>query len=78
MSAYLLRRARRSRGLAGRINRGFDRLKAIYARHLDVALQQRRPIYAAWAVVSVLAVLMFTQAPRSSRRPRTRASSSAS
>jgi multidrug efflux pump len=64
MSASLLKEGQEDRGLAGRINRGFDRLRTIYARHLDTALQGRRAIYVAWAVVSVLALAMFTQAPR--------------
>jgi multidrug efflux pump len=64
MSASLLRAGQEERGLAGRINRGFDRLRTIYARHLDTALEGRRAIYVAWAVVSVLGLLMFTQAPR--------------
>jgi multidrug efflux pump len=64
MSAYLLRQGQEDRGLAGRINRGFDRLKAIYTRHLETALEGRRAIYVAWGVVSVLALLMFTQAPK--------------
>ena len=64
MSAYLLKEGQEERGLAGRINRGFDRLKAIYTRHLETALQGRRAIYVAWGVVSVLALLMFTQAPK--------------
>jgi len=64
MSASLLKAGQEERGLAGRINRGFDRLKALYARQLDHALEGRRAIYVAWAVVSVLALAMFTQAPR--------------
>ncbi|HSN91533.1 MAG TPA: efflux RND transporter permease subunit [Anaeromyxobacteraceae bacterium] len=64
MSAHLLRRGQEEKGLAGRINRGFDRLKAVYARHLDRALEARGALYAAWAVVSLLVVAMFTQAPR--------------
>ncbi len=64
MSASLLREGQEERGLAGRINRGFDRLKAIYARHLETALAGRRAIYVAWAVVSVLGLVMFTQAAR--------------
>ena len=55
MSAYLLKAGQEEHGLAGRINRGFDRLRATYARHLDVALRGRRAIYVAWAVVSALA-----------------------
>ncbi len=64
MSASLLKAGQEERGLAARINRGFDRLKAIYTRHLDVALGARRPIYVAWAAVTVLGFLMFMQAPK--------------
>ena len=64
MSAYLLRGDREERGLSGRINRGFDRIKAIYARRLERSLQAPRPIYVAWAVVSLLALAMFSQAPK--------------
>jgi multidrug efflux pump len=64
MSAYLLKKGQEERGLAGRINRGFDRLKEIYRRNLETVLRGRRAIYVAWVAVSVLAVLMFTQAPK--------------
>jgi multidrug efflux pump len=64
MSAALLRRDGEARGLPARIQRGFDRLKAAYDRRLVRTLGSRRPIYAAWAVVSLLTVAMFTQAPR--------------
>ena len=64
MSAYLLRGDREERGLSGRINRGFDRLRAIYARRLERSLHAPRPIYVAWAVVSLLALAMFSQAPK--------------
>ncbi len=64
MSANLLKPGQEERGLAGRINRGFDRLRATYARHLDAVLRGRRAIYVAWVGVSVLALAMFTQAPR--------------
>ncbi len=64
MSASLLRGGHEDRGLAGRINRTFDRIKATYARQLDGALRARGAIYVAWAVISVLAVLMFWQSPK--------------
>jgi multidrug efflux pump len=64
MSAYLLREGREERGLTGRINRGFDRLRATYSRHLDVGLRSRGAIYAAWIAVSALTLLMFTQVPK--------------
>ncbi|WP_176062339.1 efflux RND transporter permease subunit [Anaeromyxobacter diazotrophicus] len=63
MSAYLLRRE--ERGLAARISRGFERIKAVYARLLDRSLSgSRGSIYAAWIVLSLLALAMFSQAPR--------------
>ncbi|HYG66527.1 MAG TPA: efflux RND transporter permease subunit, partial [Anaeromyxobacteraceae bacterium] len=64
MSANLLRRGDDERGLPARINRGFERIKRVYARHLDTALQVRKPIYVAWIVVSLLAFAMFSQAPK--------------
>jgi multidrug efflux pump len=64
MSARLLREGAEERGLTGRINRGFDRLRARYARLLARALEARRPIYVAWAAVSALAVLMYWQSPK--------------
>ena len=62
MSAYLLRPE--EGGLSGRINRGFGRLKGIYARLLERALNARGLVYLAWIVVSVVAIAMFTQAPK--------------
>jgi multidrug efflux pump len=64
MSSSLLRSGHENRGLAGFINRAYDRFKAVYARHLDFALRYRGAIYLAWIVVSVLALIMFTQAPK--------------
>ncbi|HZZ83714.1 MAG TPA: efflux RND transporter permease subunit [Anaeromyxobacteraceae bacterium] len=64
MSAYLLKPGQEEHGLAGRINRGFDRIRSTYARQLDVVLGARGAIYLVWIVVSVLAVLMFSQAPK--------------
>ena len=62
MSAYLLHSE--EKGLAGFINRTFDRFKAAYGRTLDVTLRSRGPIYAAWIVISLLALLMFSQSPK--------------
>jgi multidrug efflux pump len=64
MSAFLLRAGHEDRGLSGLINRGFDRIKATYARHLDASFKARGAIYTVWGAVSVLALLMFTQAPK--------------
>jgi len=62
MSAYLLRRE--ERGLSARISRGFDRIRDLYARLLARSLAARGSIYAAWVVLSLLALAMFSQAPR--------------
>jgi len=64
MSAGLLKAGHEDKGLSGVVNRAFERLKATYARHLAVVLQSRRVVYVAWGVVSLLALLMFSQAPR--------------
>jgi len=64
MSAYLLKGGHEERGLSGRINRGFDRLRALYGRALEAALGARRAIYVAWGVFGVLALLMFSQSPK--------------
>ncbi|MFP2925521.1 efflux RND transporter permease subunit [Pyxidicoccus sp. 3LG] len=64
MSAALLRAGHEDHGLPGAINRGFERLRAAYARSLDRALGARGVVYAAWAVLSLLALLMFSQSPQ--------------
>src|SRR5437588_702222 len=60
MSAYLLRGGDEDKGLAGVINRAFDRFKAAYGRALSTTLRTRGAIYFAWGMLSVAAVLMFT------------------
>jgi multidrug efflux pump len=64
MSATLLRADREDRGLTGMINRGFERIRRLYARLLAGALEARRAIYVVWVVLSVLAVLMFQQSAK--------------
>jgi multidrug efflux pump len=64
MSGALLRADREERGLAGRINRAFERLRESYGRRLDLALRHRRSIYAAWIGVSLLTLAMFTMVPK--------------
>jgi multidrug efflux pump len=64
MSAALLRRGQEEHGLPGLINRTFDRLKATYARTLDVVLSSRKIVYASWVVLGLLVVLMFSLAPK--------------
>src|SRR5438477_2064679 len=60
MSGYLLRSGGEEKGMAGIINRAFDRFRAAYGRALSVTLRSRGAIYLAWGLLSVAAVLMFT------------------
>jgi multidrug efflux pump len=64
MSAYLLKAGHQDRGMSGVVNRAFEAIKRMYARHLTMALGSRRAIYTAWIVISVLAFLMFAQSPK--------------
>ncbi|HEU4382437.1 MAG TPA: efflux RND transporter permease subunit [Anaeromyxobacteraceae bacterium] len=64
MSGALLRPGREERGLTGRINRAFDRLKAAYGRRLDGSLRSRRWIYVTWVGVTLLTLAMFSQVPK--------------
>ena len=59
MSAKLLKPGLNEHGLAGRISRDFDRLKAFYGRLLDQTLAARPAVYLVWIVISLLAIPMF-------------------
>ena len=63
MSARFLPEERDEKGLPARIDRGFQRLRELYSRALDVALANRPGIYVAWVGLSILAVLMFSMSP---------------
>lgn len=63
MCAKLLTPGLTEHGLAGRIERGFDRIKLIYGRLLDGTLGARPAVYLAWLVISLLAVPMFIMSP---------------
>jgi len=59
MSAKLLVPGLEERGLAGRISRGFDRLRVFYGRCLAATLRNRPAVYLVWILVSLLVVPMF-------------------
>lgn len=63
MSAMLLKPGLTERGLAGRIDRGFKRLRAFYGRLLDMTLNYRPGVYLVWVVVSLLVIPMFMMSP---------------
>ncbi|MCL5966003.1 MAG: efflux RND transporter permease subunit [Deltaproteobacteria bacterium] len=64
MSSRLLKPDGGERGLAGRISRGFERLKFAYVRRLDATLKARPAVYAVWIVVSLLTVPMFVMSAK--------------
>jgi multidrug efflux pump len=64
MSATLMRGGDEEKGLAGIINRTFDRIRNRYSRMLESTFSARGAIYATWVVISVLALLMFVQSPK--------------
>jgi multidrug efflux pump len=59
MSSWLLRGGHEEEGLVGRINHGFDRLKKLYGRVLNLTLNARPAVYIVWAALSVLIVPLF-------------------
>jgi multidrug efflux pump len=62
MSSKLLSHEREEHGLAGRINRDFDRLKNFYARVLDWTLARRPMVYTVWIGLFLLTIPMFSMA----------------
>lgn len=64
MASRLLTGGHENEGLVGRINRGFDALRAIYARVLDATLASRPAVYAIWIGLSLLTIPMFILAAK--------------
>ena len=64
MSAQLLKTGQADRGLAKRISRGFNGLKRIYGRGLDITLGSRPAVYAVWLLLGMAAIPMFMMSPR--------------
>src|SRR6185369_15128499 len=63
-SAMLLKPGAAEHGLAGRISRGFERLKHAYGRGLGATLAARPAVYAIWLGVSLLTVPMFVMSAK--------------
>ena len=64
MSSHLLPPHHVDHGFKGWVDRTFDRFRDWYGSHLDRTLHARRSVYAVWAGISVLAVLMFATIPK--------------
>jgi multidrug efflux pump len=62
MASVLLNHDREEHGLAGRINRDFDRLRNFYGRVLDWTLARRPMVYTIWIGLTLLIVPMFKMA----------------
>ena len=63
MSANLLRQEHVDAGFSGWVNRTFDRFREWYGSHLDRTLQARPAVYAVWAGVSLITILMYMAIP---------------
>jgi multidrug efflux pump len=64
MSAKLLKPGMQEHGLAGRISRGFKRLRGVYGRLLDATLAARPAVYTVWLIITLLTIPMFTMSAR--------------
>jgi multidrug efflux pump len=62
MSSKLLSHEREDRGLPGRINRDFERLRKFYGRILDATLSARPAVYIVWASLGLLSFPMYWMA----------------
>jgi len=59
MSSRMLKPGGQEHGLAGRINRDFERLKNAYGRRLDATLAARPAVYAVWILAAFATVPLF-------------------
>lgn len=64
MSSKLLIPGIEEHGLAGKVARGFKRLRVLYGRMLDVTLNTRPAVYIVWGSISLLTVPMFRMSPQ--------------
>jgi multidrug efflux pump len=64
MCSKLLKPGSGEKGLAGRITRDFNRLKAFYGRLLSATLSNRPAVYTVWVVITLLTVPMFTMSAK--------------
>ena len=59
MGSRLLRPGKQNRGLAGRIDRDFDRLRKLYGQVLDSLLKSRPVAYTAWVLLCLMVLPLF-------------------
>ena len=59
LSSKLLKQGMTERGFAGKIERDFKRLRAVYGRWLSIVLDARPAVYMVWLILAGLAIPMF-------------------
>ncbi|MGB0259244.1 MAG: efflux RND transporter permease subunit, partial [Coraliomargarita sp.] len=64
MSSKFLRPNESERGFAGWVSKQFDKLKAVYASMLALALNSRPWVYVVWLMLFVLGIAMLVMSPR--------------
>ena len=64
MSSRLLKPGMEEHGLAGRISRGFKRIRNVYGRLLDYTLNARPAVYTVWIVISLLTIPLFSMSAK--------------
>src|SRR5690348_5844004 len=64
MSSYLLPEHHVDTGFKGWIDRTFDRFRDWYGNHLDRTLNARPAVYAIWAGVSIITIIMYMLIPK--------------
>ncbi len=64
MASRLLRAGMTERGLAGKIERDFKKIRNLYGRLLNGTLNARPAAYMVWCILSLLAIPMFTMSAK--------------
>lgn len=64
MASKLLKAGMNERGLAGKIERDFKKLRNFYGRLLDGSLNARPAVYMVWIVITLMTIPMFTMSAR--------------
>jgi multidrug efflux pump len=64
MASRLLKAGMTERGLAGKIERDFKKIRNLYGKLLNSTLNARPAVYIVWIVVSLLTIPMFTMSAK--------------
>jgi multidrug efflux pump len=64
MASKMLKPGMSEHGLAGKISRGFNRVRSLYGRLLEATLNTRPAVYMVWLLISVLTIPMFTMSAK--------------